>query len=145
MSILKIFENQSERRMSHLKNIFTIALADGEIDSEELNTIFNISHKIGITKEEFDFVFNNNESIKNKVPVSFKDKHLQLCHLIAIMFVDGQIERNELNYVYQLSEKLGYDKLAVHAYIDMLFMLINAHNDVPSAINEFLEITTKVD
>ena len=129
--------------MSHLKNIFTIALADGEIDSEELNTIFTIAQKIGITKEEFDHVVNNNESIKNKVPVAFKDKHMQLCHLVAMMFVDGQIDSNELNYCYQLSEKLGYDKLGVHAYIDMLSMLIGTYKDIPTAVDEFLKITSQ--
>jgi uncharacterized tellurite resistance protein B-like protein len=140
---LKIFENQSERRMSHLKNIFTIALADGKIDSNELNTIFSIAQKIGISKEEFDRVVKNNESIKNKFPVAFKDKHTQLCHLIAMMFVDGQIDNNELSYCYQLSEKLGYDKLGVHAYIDMLSMLIGTYKDIPTAIDEFLQISTQ--
>jgi len=143
MSILKIFENQSERRMSHLKNIFTIALADGEIDSEELNTIFSIAQKIGITKEEFDYVVNNNDSIKNKVPVAFKDKHMQLCHLVAMMFVDGKIDINELNYCYQLSEKLGYSKLNVHAYIDMLTMFVETYKDIPTAIDEFLQISSQ--
>ena len=143
MSILKIFENQSDRRMSHLKNIFTIAMVDGEIDSNEFKTIFNIAQKIGVTKEEFDFVLNNNDSVKDKVPVSFKDKHLQLCHLIAMMFVDGKIDNAELNYCYQLSEKLGFGKLEVHLYIDLLSSTVIAHNDFQSAVDKFLEITSQ--
>jgi len=143
MSILKIFENQSDRRMSHLKNIIVIAMADGQIDAIELNTILKISQKIGITQEEFDYVVNNLELIKDKVPVSFKDKNLQLCHLIAMMFVDGKIDNLELKYCYELSEKLGYDRLGVHAYIDMLSMFIKTYKDVPTAVNQFLEITSQ--
>ena len=118
-------------------------MVDGEIDSNEFKIIFNIAQKIGVTKEEFDFVLNNNDSVKDKVPVSFKDKHLQLCHLIAMMFVDGKIDNAELNYCYQLSEKLGFGKLEVHLYIDLLSSTVIAHNDFQSAVDKFLEITSQ--
>jgi hypothetical protein len=85
-----------------------LKLADGKIDSNELNTIFSIAQKIGISKEEFDRVVKNNESIKNKFPVAFKDKRTQLCHLIAMMFVDGQIDNNE--FIFEINAPANLKK-----------------------------------
>ncbi len=130
-------------------DLLLIAIADGKVSVEEENFLFSIEKKIGFVKSGYFFqgeyfpspldnvagllVFSNHDvTFIRKIiddwvdaweyipyPKSKKKRYRHLQMVISMMLADGVCTPEEINYCYQIADKMGLSKDAV--YVCMVY------------------------
>ncbi|MBL6446604.1 TerB family tellurite resistance protein [Fulvivirga sp. 29W222] len=104
---MSIFESDKDgRRKSHIKNLISVAMADGHLADEEWALLSKIAHHLGMSSEAIQNIRNNPEEVKFIAPKKYEEKLQQVTDLVAVMMVDGDIDQNELELCKKLALKL---------------------------------------
>ena len=107
MDILKIFKSDRDGiRESHVKNLLSVALADGHMNSDEWELLCAIARVIGFSEEKITSIQKNPDQVRFVPPKKYEDKVEQIQDLVAIMTIDGQINTKELELCKKISLKL---------------------------------------
>jgi uncharacterized tellurite resistance protein B-like protein len=107
MDLLRIFITDKEGiRRSHIKNLVTIAMADGHLDTEEWNLLLMIAQHLGMEEEEIKNIKNGFEKVDFVPPKKYEDKIQQIRDLVAIMTIDREISEKELEFCKKIALKL---------------------------------------
>ena len=107
MDLFKIFKTDSAGiRRSHVKNLITVAMADGEVEENEWDLLVEIAKALGATDAEIRNIQDHPESIHFIPPKKYDDKVQQVSDLVAVMTVDGRINPRELELCKKISLKL---------------------------------------
>lgn len=121
MSLFNVLDlNEQKKRESHIKNLLEMAIADGNLDSEEFELVTQIASRFNMTIDEVTAIRNQPSEITFIPPSSFKAKALQLYDLVQIMLADREIHEKELKLCYQLAAKLQLNREIVDALINLL-------------------------
>ena len=107
MDLLKIFKtDHAGVRKSHVKNLITVAMADGEVGSDEWTLLVDIARMLGVTEDEIKTIQSNPEAVKFLPPKKFDDRVQQVSDLVAMMTIDGHINPRELELCKKISLRL---------------------------------------
>lgn len=107
MDLLKIFKFDKEGvRRSHVKNLISVAMADGHLDLDEWDMLVTISKVMGMTEEEIHEIKESPEKIQFIPPKKYEDKVQQIHDLVAVMTVDSHVSPRELALCKKISLKL---------------------------------------
>lgn len=107
MDLLKIFKLDKDGvRRSHVKNLLSVALADGHLDPDEWDLLVTISKVMGISEEEIHTIKEKPEQVPFIPPKKYEDKVQQIHDLVAVMTVDSYISPRELALCKKISLKL---------------------------------------
>ena len=110
--MLGFFENEKiETDESHVRNLILMAKADNSIDKRELEVIFKVGKEHGFSKEEVIEFIKDNKSTGLIKPESVMEKFDQLHDLALVMLADGVIEDEEMDFIVNFSNKLGFRKV----------------------------------
>jgi tellurite resistance protein len=106
MDFLKIFKSNSDVRKSQVKNLIAVAMADGQLDSDEWELLLAISRVLGISEKEIHDIKNNPDKIEFVAPKAYDDKVQHVQDLVAVMTIDGNINQKELELCKKISLRL---------------------------------------
>ena len=107
MDILKIFNSDKEGiRRSHVKNLVTVAMADGRLDIDEWKLLMAIAKRLGMDEEEIKFIRSNPDQISFVPPKKYDEKVQQIRDLVSVMTIDHIINQKELELCTKISLKL---------------------------------------
>lgn len=122
MSIFDFFSSRNkEAKLSHLKNLVVLSMADGKVDKSELAAIAAICSREGLTEDDFRKCLNNPQSIDFVPPKDNITRVRYLKDMVLLMMSDGNVDENELLVCKLTAEALGFK----HEVIDaMLFDII---------------------
>lgn len=81
--------------LNHLNNLLNMALADSNIDINELTLIYDMGLERGITKSEIDELQKNVKDTSITPPTELKDKIRLLYDLCLIIWADGKVVKEE--------------------------------------------------
>jgi uncharacterized tellurite resistance protein B-like protein len=119
MDLLKIFTGDRDGiRKSHIKNLISVAMADGHLDQEEWDLLVTMARVLQISEEEIRNIKENPESVRFIPPKKYEDKVQQIQDLVAIMTIDGEINKKELELCKKISLKLDILPQLVDDIID---------------------------
>ncbi len=107
-NILTLFKNDSVDGKSHIKNLYAVALVDGEFVSAENDLINEIARKYSISKNELSEILKKSDGVSNVVPNSEPEKFSQLYDLVLMILADKVIKNEELNLCGFIAVKFGY-------------------------------------
>jgi uncharacterized tellurite resistance protein B-like protein len=117
MALIDLFDSgDKKKRLSHIKNLIALAASDGEIDKNELDLIFKIGARVGLSNDELSRIIERPDSISFKIPDSFGDRIEQLHDMVLIMMIDGELHENEITLCKLIAIKLGFK----HQIIDKM-------------------------
>ena len=125
MALIDLFDSgDKKKRLSHIKNLVALAASDGELDKSELDLIFRIGAKVGLSRDELMRIIQRPESISFRAPDYFRERIEQLYDMVLIMMIDGEIHENEVAFCKLTAIRLGFkhqiiDKM-VHDVINMI-------------------------
>ena len=108
-------------RLLHLKNLITIALADGELDPMEKEFIIEKASILGIDEKDLDQMFSDAIELKNKLYQIEISKEEQLADAVLMAVLDGYIHENEQKILLELAEVLGFSKEYIDEIIQKSF------------------------
>ena len=117
MSLFNIFGSESEKRKSHIKNLIAVAMADGHLDKEEWDFLMNIAQNLGMETDEIQNIKNNPDDVKFTPPKKFEEKIQQLEDLVAVMMIDGDIDKNEIEICKKIALNLDLLPRVIHDLI----------------------------
>jgi hypothetical protein len=107
MDLLKIFKSDKEGiRRSHVKNLVTVAMADGRLDIDEWKLLMMIAKRLGMNEEEIKFIRSNPDQVTFVPPKKYEEKVQQIRDLVAVMTIDSIINQRELDLCKKISLKL---------------------------------------
>lgn len=123
MSIFDFFSSKEKRaKLSHLKNLVALSMADGKVEKPELAAIAAICSREGLTEDDLQKCLNNPDSINFVPPTDDKTRLRYIQDMVLLMMSDGDIDENEMLVCKLTAEALGYK----HEVIDAMLIGIIA-------------------
>jgi uncharacterized tellurite resistance protein B-like protein len=123
MNIFDLFSSKDKRaKLSHLKNLIVLTMADGKIEKSELASIAAVCSREDISDSDFKKCLENPESIEFIAPKDDKTRLRYLTDMVLLMMSDGNIDENEMVICKMTAEALGYR----HEVIDAMILDIMA-------------------
>ena len=109
MSFTDLFESgEHKRNLAHFASIVRMASVDGAVNKEEESKLKRFARKLDITDAEYVEVIKNPTKYPMNPPNS-ADKRLERMHdLFEMIYVDHDIDEDELNLVEKYAIGMGY-------------------------------------
>lgn len=134
MSLLDLFKSREKRaRLSHLKALVALSMADGVVQKSELAAIAMICDREGISEEELRRCLGNPDSISFVAPKDLETRIKYLKDMVFLMMCDGDMDDNEMRICRLTAEALGFRKEVIEA------LILDICVDVSQAINDSLD------
>ncbi len=93
-------------RRSHVKNLITIALADGHLSEDEWELLVYLASRLGVGEEEINAIKENPEAVTFVMPKTHDQRVQQIEDLVLLMSIDHDINPNEVELCKKISLKL---------------------------------------
>jgi hypothetical protein len=108
-TLLELFDSgDKKKRLSHVKNLVVVALADGSIEKRELEMIFQIGIRAGLKPEELKRIIERPDSVEFFPPSTFRERIEQLYDMVLVMLINGEIDTNEVLFCKAVAIKIGF-------------------------------------
>lgn len=112
-----------DTRLSHLKNLMIIALADGVLDPMEKEFIIEKASMLGIEKKELKEMLKDALNFNQKMIQTSVRKEEQMADAILMAVLDGYLHENEQKILHELGTTLGFSKDYVDEIIQKSFRI----------------------
>lgn len=110
-----------DKRLIHLKNLMTIAFADGVLDPMEKEFIIEKASILGIEEKQLNEMFKEALNLKHKIVQTSVRKEEQMADAILMAVLDGYLHENEQKILHELGRTLGFSKIYVDEIIQKSF------------------------
>ena len=112
--------NNQER--NYLKQLFTIASADGHLDDTEMQYIVSMGKRLNFSEDEIQEL-KNDLSTKQATPTlpnNKEGKFFMLFSLINLILADDEVHPQEMRITENIVMKLGYDPDTVDIILETI-------------------------
>lgn len=104
-----LFKSKEEKaRLSNLKNIISVSMADGELGEDELTIIALAAARDDISERDVEKMLKGKDRIKFTVPDTDEMKMRFLTDMVILMMVDGSLGDSELRMCKNAARLYGY-------------------------------------
>ena len=135
--MIGFFEHQLlSYKKNHIKNLLSLAKADGFVHEKEKAVVMKIGRKYGLKERQILQLMESDEKFTLNVPDNHRDKMNLLYDLMLIVLADGVVDKNEISFVEDVVKEFGMKKEIVKWLIDEVF-----DKKVYPTADEWLEIT----
>lgn len=118
MSFIDLFKSREEReKLSHLKNLVAVAVADGKLEESELAALAVVMEGRGINPEYLERCIKNPKGIDFVKPKSHEKKIEYLKDMVCLMMCDGEIDEKEIAICKFTATALGFDDIVIDALL----------------------------
>jgi uncharacterized tellurite resistance protein B-like protein len=143
MSLFNKFESGEDKiRKGHCRNLIKMAMADGSIDDTEMQFLYKIARRYGVTEEEVQHVMDHPNDYPFTPPSTKEDRYEQMVNLCHMVLADGVIDDNELVYSEKFAVGLGFpiakSKLIVSRILDWI-QAGKSDDDIFEALEDLLD------
>lgn len=115
-------KNTSKSEKEYLKQLFSIASADGHLDATELAYITSIGKRLNFTEEEISALQEDVDTTQRapRLPKHEEGRFFMLFSLINLILADNEVHPQEMRVTESIVMRLGYDPDTVHTIIDTI-------------------------
>lgn len=100
-----MLENESPNQI-HIQNLIAVAFADGNIDDDEEEFLFDMAEDYGISRGTVKGLLKNADKLEFLVPEDPEDREEQLVNIVFMSMLDGDIHENEYALCLDVAKKL---------------------------------------
>ncbi len=113
-------KNTSESEKDYLKQLFSIASADGHLDPTELDYIVSIGKQLNFSEEEINALQHSTDITRRelRLPNHEEGRFFMLFSLINLILADDEVHPQEMRITESIVMRLGYAPDTVHAIIN---------------------------
>jgi len=108
----------SKFRMSHVKNLLSVALADEKFHKEELKFIYQWGERYDLIPDQMDQILKEVDGYHPIIPNSADQRLGQLLDLTRIMLIDGSVDSREFEFCEKVASGYGYHKEIIKLLLD---------------------------
>lgn len=109
---------ETKSKKSHLKNLYLIAMADGNLDNSEFDFLLNVANKLYLNPSVVQNVIQYPDDIQFYVPLHNKEKIDQIYDCVLMSIVDGNLNEKEIATCKLISVKFGFKPIIVDKIIE---------------------------
>jgi len=109
---------ETKSKKSHLKNLYLIAMADGNLDNSEFDFLLNVANKLYLNPSVVQNVIQYPDDIQFYVPIHNKEKIDQIYDCVLMSIVDGNLNEKEIATCKLISVKFGFKPIIVDKIIE---------------------------
>jgi uncharacterized tellurite resistance protein B-like protein len=118
MGLFERFKNSIDSselkgKKSHLKNLYSIAIADGKLENEEFDFILEVSNRIYLKPSDVQSIILSPEDIAFFIPEHNREKIDQIYDCVTLCLVDGEISEKEISTCKLIAAKFGFKPIIV--------------------------------
>ncbi|MBL7968731.1 MAG: hypothetical protein JNK09_17115 [Prolixibacteraceae bacterium] len=138
MKFLDHFDH-SERKQDkeHFIHLIQIANADGKIDDAEMQMLYRMGSKLGLTQTEVDDLLKSTGKSAYIPPYELSKRFEQLYDVIKMVYADGEIDDKEMKMASALAIKSGFAEEDLSVLLSVLVEGIKAGEDEEDLFNRF--------
>jgi len=107
------------REITHLKNLVSVAFADGRIDDSELNKLRESARQAGVSNEDLNRWIDNADQLVLSVPKEDEEREKHLIEMITLAASDGHFNQEEYQLCKFIAKKLPYSGLKTALEINL--------------------------
>lgn len=119
-----IESDELKRKKSHLKNLYSVAMADGILANEEFDFLLNIANKLYVHPSVVQNVIHYPDDISFYVPSHDREKLDQIYDCVCMATIDGELNEREISMCKLISAKLGFRPVIVDHIIEHIVQSI---------------------
>ena len=125
-----------ERQKSHFLSLYCMILADGIIDAQEMETLYEIaSRNYGLTPEDVC------QAIKEAgtsyyVPQTLDEKVGLLYDMCLIAIADGTVDNSERRMLQNYTRRMDFDETNIDGIIDYLLKQARNNQSLKEVLNQ---------
>lgn len=125
MALIDLFDSgDKKRRLSHIRNLVGLAASDGELDKAELDLIFRVGARVGLSSQELLRIVQRPNSISFRAPNNFAERIEQLYDMVLVMLIDGDVHQNEVALCKLTAIRLGFrEQIIERLVLDVINMV----------------------
>ena len=121
-----LFKSQAEKeRLSHVKTLLALALADDNMSKDEIAAIATVGAREDVDVEEIEKMLNGTDNVQFTIPESDDQKIQQLRDMVVLMLIDGKSDENELDLCRAVADRFGFREEIVEALAKQILEEIN--------------------
>lgn len=130
MNFLEHFDHPSRKQdKEHFGHLIQIAMADGKIETSELEMLHRFGSKLGLTAPEVDDLLETSKKSAYVPPYELSKRFGQLYDVIKMVYADGQINNNEMRLATGLALKSGFAEEEIPVLLALLISGIKNGDD----------------
>ncbi len=129
--------------LNHLNDLLNMALADSNIDINELTLIYEMGLEKGITKAEIDELQSNIKATSVEPPKELKDKVKLLFDLCLIIWADGKVVKEEKDLLLKFIVQCKFKKEDAEEIADYLLERTKAKASLEEILDEIKDNSTQ--
>ncbi len=130
MNFLEHFDHPSRKQdKEHFGHLIQIAMADGKIETSELEMLHRFGSKLGLTAPEVDDLLETSKKSAYVPPYELSKRFGQLYDVIKMVYADGQINNNEMRLATGLALKSGFAEDEIPVLLALLISGIKTGDD----------------
>jgi uncharacterized tellurite resistance protein B-like protein len=114
--------------LSHLRNMYEMAMADGHLDEDELSLLKKTAVEHKLNESAVEDIRSNPNRYEFNLPISDEDRIYQFYEIVQMMVADGYIDVNEMKLCMLFARKFGFDPFKADELVDILVQEIRAGN-----------------
>ena len=118
----------TETLKSHFLNLYAIALSDSQIDTVELEVLYNVGQNRGIRRSEIDEIILNPDKVRFAFPETLEEKISYLYDFSKMILADGVVDTNERKTLELFCVRFGFEEGNVPEIAN--FLIESANNKV---------------
>lgn len=109
--MIGFFEHQYlSYKKNHIKNLLTLAKADGHMHEKEIQLLFKIGHGYGLKDWQIQNLIDHTDSFELTIPDNYNDRMNLLYDLILMVFADEVVEKREIEFCEDIAKRFGMKK-----------------------------------
>ena len=113
-------ENPSKPvRIEHFKNLVAVAYADGYLDEDEEDFLYDKADDIGLPYEEVEAIIKEADKLQFMVPMNMQDREDQLADIVYMSMIDGELHDKEYELCLSIAHKLGFEQKDLDEAIEL--------------------------
>ena len=107
--------SKGNEKLGLLAQLVQMAQSDDKIRDVEFQFLLSLAAQMGVTKDEFKRLFE--ENIEFQPPKLESERIVQFQRLILLMNIDLEIDQSELDYIKDLGIRMGLHPMATNTVL----------------------------
>ena len=121
---------------THLRNLVIMAKADNHLDLKEINCIYKIGRRIGLSERQIEETLHASRKEPYVAPTDVNEKYSQLYDLIDVMMSDGVIDDKESKFCSEIATQMGFRSVVSQVLITKICRCLELGHSKERIFNE---------
>ena len=112
-------QSQRQIKMEHFQNLVAVAFADGVLDDEEEDFLYDKADEFDLPQAEVEDCINNADKLQFVVPLNMEEREDQLADIVFMAMIDGELHEKEYDLCLSIAQRLGLTQQDLDQAIDL--------------------------